>query len=242
MLMPTSLPLPLPFRVSVAVLHGDPVIEAGLRALLRPLPEVALLAPGTAAGAEVVVTDLRGALAGHALARLEARAEGGPATRAAPRFLVFAPVCREREVRCALQSGVQGYLQQGCTAEEIAAAVRALAGGARHLCPAALECLADSLGRQPLTGREAEVLQLLAQGLANKDIARQLGVALGTVKVHVRAVMDKLQAASRTHAVVIAAQRGLLGEAEAAACSGCGETAAARAVRPVAPRHATPVG
>jgi len=65
--------------------------------------------------------------------------------------------------------------------------------------------------RDQLTAREDQVLQLLARGLCNKTIARQLGIAVGTVKTHVKGIMAKLDASSRTEAARIAAEKGIVG-------------------------------
>jgi DNA-binding NarL/FixJ family response regulator len=216
--------MPISSPCRVAVQHEDPVVAAGLRALLGGLPDLQLLPPAAPAGsAAVVVADYRSALALHTLAQLEAHA-GRPAAR----VMVFTSAGREREVRCALDAGLHGYLLQGCTGEEIAAGVRALVRGERYLCAAALQCLADSLAHRPLTGREADVLQGLAQGLGNKAIGRALGIAEGTVKAHVKAVLDKLQARTRTQAVVVAAQRGLVGAGEEPAAPIASAVSAAR--------------
>jgi DNA-binding NarL/FixJ family response regulator len=122
-----------------------------------------------------------------------------------------------------------GLLPRDATAEEIVAAVRAAADGlvvmdrqlARGLAaaaaggapgaeahPEAREAL--DVGREPLTPREREVLQLLAEGLGNKTIASRLRVSEHTAKFHVASIMTKLGASSRTEAVTLAARRGLL--------------------------------
>ncbi|RZA34551.1 MAG: response regulator transcription factor [Lysobacteraceae bacterium] len=80
----------------------------------------------------------------------------------------------------------------------------------RYLSESMTRSVADSLTRESLTGRETDVLQLLAQGCCNKSIARKLGIGVGTVKTHVKGVMSKLDATARTHAVVVATQRGLI--------------------------------
>jgi DNA-binding CsgD family transcriptional regulator len=85
----------------------------------------------------------------------------------------------------------------------------------------------ESVSQATLTTREREVLCPLVRGLANKAIARELGISVGTVKVHVRAILDKLQASSRTQAASVAVQRGLI---EAAA----GQPEAHRGARQVA--------
>jgi DNA-binding NarL/FixJ family response regulator len=115
-----------------------------------------------------------------------------------------------------------GALPRDATPEEIVAATAAVAGGLTVLDRRlALETLAaiepPRLARQtadtvdePLTAREHEVLQLLAQGIPNKQIAQRLRISEHTVKFHVSAIMTKLNAASRTEAVTTAARRGLL--------------------------------
>jgi len=119
---------------------------------------------------------------------------------------------REHDVKAAMEAGVHGYLLQGCSIEEFATGVSVLAGGGRYFCLEVAQRIADSLTREPLTPRETDVLRLLALGQCNKSIARQLEITVGTVKGHLRAIFDKLQAGSRTEAVGIAARRGLISE------------------------------
>ncbi len=115
-----------------------------------------------------------------------------------------------------------GALPRDAGTEEIVAAVMAVASGLTALDRSlALEAFAGlARGRleaepvsdqdEPLTAREREVLQLLAQGIPNKQIAQRLSISEHTVKFHVSAIMTKLGAASRTEAVTTAARRGLL--------------------------------
>ncbi len=115
-----------------------------------------------------------------------------------------------------------GALPRDAGTEEIVAAVLAVASGLTALDRSlALEALtglargrmeAEPVGahEEPLTAREREVLQLLAQGIPNKQIAQRLSISEHTVKFHVSAIMTKLGAASRTEAVTTAARRGLL--------------------------------
>lgn len=120
----------------------------------------------------------------------------------------------------ALRAGVTGLLLRDATPEEIGNAVRAAASGllvldrraaevvtAAATEPARDESLAPS---EPLTPREREVLQLIAQGLPNKAIAAELGISEHTVKFHVGAILDKLDAASRAEALARAARAGLI--------------------------------
>jgi DNA-binding NarL/FixJ family response regulator len=119
-----------------------------------------------------------------------------------------------------LRAGVAAVLPRHATADELVAAVEAAAAGllvlhrdvARDLRwpPAAAARAAATGGDQTLTPREVEVLGMLAEGLANKSIAARLGISDHTVKFHVAAILDKLDADSRTEAVTIGIRRGLI--------------------------------
>jgi DNA-binding NarL/FixJ family response regulator len=119
---------------------------------------------------------------------------------------------REQEIRRALEAGIQGYVLLGCDMNELAEAVRVVGYGSKYLCLQAAQRMAESLTREALTPREMDVLRLLSVGSCNKWIARDLDIAVCTVKVHVKAIMAKLGARSRTHAVAVAAHRGLVSE------------------------------
>lgn len=187
--------LPVP-RIQVLVAHPDPLLALGLAAALAPQPGIALVPSGAA---DVVLTDYAGGLAWAA----------APAGRAPARILVLAAQDREQEVRTALERGVHGYLLAGSRVDDLLEGIRALAQGQRYLSLAAAQRMADSMTREHLTGRESDVLGLLVQGCCNKTIARQLEIAVGTVKAHVKGIMAKLQANSRTQVVSIAMARGL---------------------------------
>jgi two-component system, NarL family, response regulator YdfI len=113
--------------------------------------------------------------------------------------------------------GVQGLLPNDATAAEILAAIEATAAGLIVLHPdiaplarsAAPRSLLAPLS-QPLTDREVEVLQMLAEGMANKTIARQLHISEHTVKFHISSIFAKLQVSSRTEAVTIGIRQGLI--------------------------------
>jgi DNA-binding NarL/FixJ family response regulator len=110
-----------------------------------------------------------------------------------------------------------GLLPLDCTAEELLAAVKALHQGLLVGDPVLLQPFLPNTKRsregapvEPLTEREAQVLQRLAQGLANKQIAAVLGISEHTVKFHVSAIYSKLGATSRTEAVRIGVRQGLI--------------------------------
>ena len=157
------------------------------------------------AGGGVVITDYeRGVELAHAFTF----PPRPPA--ASPHVLVLSSREREYEIRLALEQGVRGYMSASCSARELVDAVHTLARGQRHLSKLVIDRMASSFGREVLTIREQEVLALLAYGECNKQIARRLDIAMGTVKSHVKSVMCKLGASSRTKAICIASERGLV--------------------------------
>ena len=116
----------------------------------------------------------------------------------------------------ALRSGVRGAISWGATPEEIEGAVHAVSAGLVVTTPAALAELlpeaqpfAEAL-EEPLSERELEVLNLLAEGISNKLIAHQLSISEHTVKTHVASIFGKLGTSSRTEAVSQAIRRGLV--------------------------------
>lgn len=123
----------------------------------------------------------------------------------------------------ALRAGARGYLLKDVTVEQLTRAVRTLADGGTLVAPSitsrmlrALRTVPDAAGpdappAQPLTGRELEVLRLVAEGWTNREISRALCVVEGTVKNHVSAILLKLAARDRTNAVLRALHLGILG-------------------------------
>lgn len=112
-----------------------------------------------------------------------------------------------------LQAGAPGVVSDDAEPGRLLAALRAVAAGLRVIDPDAEARAegADGVWRpEDLTGREREVLQLLAEGLANKQIARRLGISEHTVKFHVAAILGKVGAHTRTEAVTRAARAGLI--------------------------------
>jgi DNA-binding NarL/FixJ family response regulator len=116
-------------------------------------------------------------------------------------------------VREAVNPGARGFVGRSAeTAEmaEIRDALWAVTGGGRYSAPAAAAHLVESISSDDLTRRELEVLERLAKGSCSKTIAREMDVAVGTVKTHVCAIMCKLNARSRTEAVLSACRLGLI--------------------------------
>jgi two-component system NarL family response regulator len=200
-------------KVSVVIAHTDAIVRAGLAALLGAGDDMQVSMagadPALHTGADVIIVDHRGGLE---YMRRCANAHHGETPA---RVLIVTQLDREWEVRTAMMAGVHGYLLQNADAEQLLTAVRTLSRGMRYLSADLSRCVADSFTRIGLTSRETDVLQLLAQGQCNKSIARELGIGVGTVKTHVKGLFDKLGATARTHAVVLATRRGLVGDGAA---------------------------
>jgi NarL family two-component system response regulator LiaR len=122
----------------------------------------------------------------------------------------------DQSVRGALEAGAIGYLLKDVGIDELAAAIRAARDGKPTLAPEAADVLLRA-ARAPrplghdLSGREREVLALMAQGLNNREIADRLVIGETTVKFHVRAILAKLGARGRAEAAALAVQHGLVG-------------------------------
>ncbi len=194
-----------PLSTAIHIMHADPIMTVGIHAVLAEQPGLRVTShlrqPEAQRVARVLVTDYDN---GVALARQRGGLDQSPGV------LVVTQFDKEWEVRLAMDAGVAGYLPQSCGPDELTHAVDLLVRGQRYLSESMTRSVADSLTREALTGRETDVLQLLAQGCCNKSIARKLGIGVGTVKTHVKGVMSKLDATARTHAVVVATQRGLI--------------------------------
>ena len=119
-----------------------------------------------------------------------------------------------------LRAGVRGVISNESTAAEMVSAIAAAADGFTVLHPDAIESLLSilpattrslpELPMQALTSREVEVLGMLAEGLGNKAIARRLTISDHTVKFHISSIFSKLNASSRTEAVILGARQGLI--------------------------------
>jgi DNA-binding NarL/FixJ family response regulator len=185
----------------VLVLHSDPIIAVGLQACLSGLHELQVDIGNPASpltGWAVIVCD-----------EPAARRLVAPVTAAT---VVFARTPRSSDIRRALQRGAMGYVVEASGPSEIAAAVQEAAARRHFLCPLSAREIATDFASDALTDRESTVLALLATGLGNKAIARELDIAIGTVKAHVRAILGKLKARSRTEAASIAMTRGFVPE------------------------------
>jgi DNA-binding NarL/FixJ family response regulator len=128
-------------------------------------------------------------------------------------FVVFSAYGDKRLLSDAIAAGARGYVMKGSPPEDLLRAIRTVAEGKPFVDPSlspALLMTSGSNGEQPLSEREREILQLLAEGYHTEEIARRIGLSVETVKSDTKRVIAKLQADTRTHAVAIALRQSLI--------------------------------
>ena len=199
--------MPMSPAIRVRVAHPEPLVHCGMVATLRADSrfQVDEQAPGTADHATAGVAPLKVLVTDLPLGITEAQHGGS-----APAVLVLSHLDGELSIRRALERGVKGYLTHDCLPGQLIDAVMALARGQRYLQGSVVQRLADTVAQDLPTPREVDVLRLMATGLCNKAIAAELNIGCGTVKTHVKALLGKLGAPTRTAAADIAKRRGLL--------------------------------
>ena len=208
-----------PIRVLLVDDHA--VVRQGLRAFLQLQPDVevvgeadggrAAVAAAEAGRPDVVLMDLV-MPAGDGVEAIRAVAAAAPGAR----VLVLSSFTDEERIFAAMQAGAAGYLLKDVDPDRLAQAIRDVHEGrpALHADVAArlMRRVADPSGpaAERLTPREREVLQLLVEGSANKQIARRLAITEKTVKTHVSSILQKLGVPDRTAAAVLAIRQGLV--------------------------------
>jgi len=212
--------------IRILIADDQELVRTGFRVVLDAEPDLEVVgeaADGTAAleasaklEPEVVLMDIRMPnLDGIEATRRIAAGNGSP------RVLILTTFDLDDYVYEALRAGASGFLLKDARAEELVHAILTVAAGDALLSPTITRRLIESYTRRPppstqpaplaeLTPRELEVLRLVARGLSNADIARQLVVSDATVKTHVARIFSKLDLHDRAQAVVVAYESGLV--------------------------------
>jgi DNA-binding NarL/FixJ family response regulator len=126
------------------------------------------------------------------------------------RIIMLTTSDTDGEIGRALRAGAAGYILKSMPKNQLLTVIRSVHAGKRHIPAEVAARLAEHLGEEDLTARELDVLRLIRDGCRNKQIADRLAIAETTVNFHIKNLVGKLGANDRTHAVIIALQRGLL--------------------------------
>jgi two-component system, NarL family, nitrate/nitrite response regulator NarL len=201
----------LALTLAAAIIAESSLVRSGLSSILNASSQIRVVAEATPSeakemgteGVDVVVCDVADTTSANAA--IENTPKGVPVLA-----LIGAPE-RAREL---VRAGARGVLNRDASSERLCAASIAVAAGLCTLDEQTLEELVSPRTTQPqasvLTPREHQVLELLAEGLSNKVIALRLDISEHTAKFHVNSILDKLEADTRTDAVVRAARSGML--------------------------------
>lgn len=126
------------------------------------------------------------------------------------RIIVLTTYSGDALIVRALKAGAQGYILKGLLRKELLDTIRSVHSGRKRIAPEVASEVVNFAADSLLTIREIDVLQLIAEGSANKVVADRLTITEDTVKAHVRNILSKLGANDRTHAVTIALKRGII--------------------------------
>lgn len=205
--------------IRILTVDDHPLFRNGVAALLASQPDMRLVAEGSngreailqfrAHRPDVTLMDLQMPDMNGLEATIAIRAEFPDA-----RIIVLTTYAGDVQVLRALQAGARGYLLKTLVDTELLATIRSVHSGKKTLSAEASYQLAEHATDEALTPGEIEVLQLIAGGNANKQIADRLAVTEDTIKGRVKNILSKLGANDRTHAAIIGVRRGIIGSGE----------------------------
>jgi DNA-binding NarL/FixJ family response regulator len=203
-------------EITCLIVDDHEVVREGLRLSLSRAPHIRVIgeaADGEAAVAlaerrrpQVVIMDVR--MPGmDGLEATQALMEKVPDSS----VLIFTAYSERSLLSRGLESGAKGYVLKEAPHETLLRAIEKVASGEGYVDPALMPAFLTGRDKDDmLTGREREILQLLADGMSNADVATQLFISQETVKSHVRHILAKLEADTRTHAVAIALREAII--------------------------------
>lgn len=202
-------------KIRVILADDHPVVRDGLAAIVNQQPDMEVVAEagdGEQAIAlyeqhnpDVMVLDLRmpkfdGVTVVQHVMEKHAKA----------RLLIMTTYDGDEDIFRSLSQGAKGYILKDAPRQEILSAIRAVAVDRPYTSSTIAAKALQRMSKPSLTQRELSVLQQIAEGRSNKDIARRLSITEGTAKTHVKSILEKLDAISRTEAVAVAHKRGLI--------------------------------
>ena len=201
--------------ITVLVVDDHPVVRDGLRAIVSSEPDMEIVGDAGTGGEgveayfalrpsvvlmDLLLPDIGGS---EAIRQICQRAPGA-------QIIVLTTVVGDADIYRALEAGARGYLLKDMVRKESIQAIRAVSSGRRYIPAQVGAQIAEHLPRPDITSREIEVLQLIASGFRNKEVAHRLSISEATVNAHIKHILEKLNASDRTHAVTIALRRGII--------------------------------
>lgn len=202
-------------RIRITCIDDHPLIREGIANIINLQPDmriVAELSSGSEAirsfrehQPDITLMDLRLPDMSGIDAMIAIRAEFPEA-----HIIVLTTFSGDIEIRRALAAGARSYLLKSMPPKDMLDVIRLVHAGKKRIPPEIAAQLAEHLGDEALSEREVEVLQLVAAGNRNRDIANRLSISEETVKAHLKHIMEKLGASDRTQAITIAARRGIV--------------------------------
>ena len=205
----------LPLQIKVFCVDDHPLMREGIAAVIRNESDMVLVAEATNGREaiqgvrehrpDVTLMDLRMPDMSGIDAMIAIRTEFPNA-----KVIMLTTFEGDADIGRALQAGAHGYMLKSMPRKILVETIRKVHAGKKHIPPEVAAQLAEHLGDEPLSKREIEVLQKVAGGNRNMDIAALLFISEETVKGHVKHIMEKLGASDRTDAVAIGVRRGMI--------------------------------
>ncbi|MFP5277205.1 MAG: response regulator [Acidobacteriota bacterium] len=202
-------------KIRVLVVDDHPIMRIGIAAIIQATPDMTTVAQaGSGEEAiemfeqhlpDITLMDLRlpGISGVEAIRTLMSQ-------HPSAKFVVLTTYEGDEDIHQALEAGARSYIIKGMPHDALVSALRRVHAGGRFLPPPVSRALSSRVPKSELSTREREVLDLIARGRSNKEIAALLGIAESTVKCHVSVILMRLNVEDRTQAVVTALQRGIV--------------------------------